>query len=106
MRAWMKYWLMAVNSAVRMSLRTVRTRGSPLTQPSPGDGRSARTIRRLQGLLNEPEDHHVTGPAIAASAALVHDLVQGARARANDGLDAGLGRAAAEANNHGAVRIP
>src|SRR5262245_34270056 len=101
MRAWMKYWLMAVSSAVRMSLRTVRTRGSPLTQPSPGDGRSARTITRRQGLLNELEDHHVTGSTIAAGAALLDDRIQGARARANGSLDAGLGRAAAEANDHG-----
>src|SRR5215472_1352933 len=106
MRAWMKYWLMAVSSAERTSCRTLRISGLPCMRPpgrapragagsypGPGDDVSFRHERKGSA---DSARRRVGAPALERGVREI--LRQGGRLE--EGLDHGLGR------SDGAARRP
>jgi hypothetical protein len=98
----MKYWLMAVSSAVRMSLSRVTTWSCPFIDPPREDvgGLCAPTIVPVTGPFHQRVQEIAAGAAVAAGAARALDLGDRACAVGDGRLDSAIGDAAAEAEDH------
>jgi hypothetical protein len=98
----MKYWLIAVSSAVRMSLRRLTTWSCPFIDPSREDasGRLPPTMMPVTDPLHQRVEKIAAGPAVAPRAARALDLGGRARAVRDDRFDRAVGDAAAEAEDH------
>jgi hypothetical protein len=70
-------------------------------------GRRRATIVPLTDALDQAFERLAAGPAVAPRAAAALDLVHGAGARGDDGVDGVIGDATAETEDHGrAFREP
>jgi hypothetical protein len=98
----MKYWLMAVSSAVRMSLSRLTTWSCPFIDPPREDvsGLLPATIVPITGPLHQRVEEVAAGAAVAARAARPLDLGDRARAVRDDRLDGAIRDAAAETEDH------
>src|SRR5262245_34433252 len=103
MRAWMKYWLMVVSSAVRIWLRSSITLASPfIVQPRCVAGLRGDAVGGAHGGRGgaQARDGSTAAAAIGAGAAARAHVLDGGGAAEDDIGDHAVGNAAAQADDH------
>src|SRR5574337_349004 len=106
-RACTKYWLIAVNSAVRISFKTVMTWSWPfMAVPREKVGKPLYTmgvtVTHPTGAVNEGGEQRAAGVTVGAGAARSREIIQVRRASRNGGLDGAIRQPAAKTDDHGA----
>src|SRR5262245_13364422 len=105
MRAWMKYWLTAVSSAVRMSFSRAMTSSSPFMGAPPGERETGLSINRPRRCIQEVGEHRAAGAAVVTSATGGREVIETAGSRLDEHSKCPVAHGPAGTDDHVAPRI-
>src|SRR5262245_49054544 len=105
MRAWMKYWLTAVSSAVRMSFSRAMTSSSPFMGGPPGERWNGLSINRARRCIQEVGEHRAASAAVVTGATGGREVIEAACAPLDEHSKCPVAHGTAGADDHPAARV-